>query len=773
MSQGNKQEAEQKQTGRAGVAEHSGIHKSPAAQVSPASAEPLAGIPWKLVLPAAALVVLFVAGVLWRVDEALYSDRAQWLEFQLRTQVQAIEQNFLAELKFWQTLPAREYRNWPQIIASTEVGHWDEAWSWSDFQWGPLSRKEALIKKLKSLPTPVGLDQGAASGVAFSAFVDLDQKPRGLVWVKQDSKIFLVVVSIEKWHSWVSAFQGNKAELFIINNEGLALAHLQKEYLGQKMTEHPIFKEMSAKKDLQLLVRALPYPDRQSYSVVALRLRGSNLILAAASPMNDVMLGRSTLRWQILILGCGVLLLLLGSLVILNSTSARGKSAAQEPGMQLGAHPSPAASPGPAGGVGIPGGGTATATAGSGSGFGAGSERLLAEEKIKIYKSIAAAVGHELRGPLSSILANAQLIPHGDVNTQEALRNILKETREARATLDKVLGFSGQTVRDKVDMKLESPVRKVLKKWEGIFKAKNINLTAIVEDNHLRPIDQEPLMKALENILLNAVDAMERKLEKNLSVSVKSEGQSSVIVIEDNGQGMDETVLGKAKDPFYTTRSYAHHLGLGLSEAEGIFRQHQAEMKIFSQPGKGSRVEIRFAPVSATGKGKAGLPLAQSLPPAPISPETPAKDLLGSLPKMLKVTPTLSSAPAQTSPLLPPAPPEDINDMFELSPPSAPTPSLVPLSPEAPEQTITQPIPQPNLQPILQPIPQPIPQPMTQSMVAPVPAFTPPQPAALTPKLPSPPEPAKLTAPSIAFEKPASPLDTYKVSVRKPGQRSS
>jgi hypothetical protein len=48
----------------------------------------------------------------------------------------------------------------------------------------------------------------------------------------------------------------------------------------------------------------------------------------------------------------------------------------------------------------------------------------------------------------------------------------MREAREARSILDKVLGFSGHTVQDKIEMKLESPVRKIIKKWENNIKQK-------------------------------------------------------------------------------------------------------------------------------------------------------------------------------------------------------------------------------------------------------------------------------------------------------------
>ena len=65
------------------------------------------------------------------------------------------------------------------------------------------------------------------------------------------------------------------------------------------------------------------------------------------------------------------------------------------------------------------------------------------------------------------------------------------------------------------------------------------------------------------------------------------------IVIRDNGRGMDNEILEKAGDPFFTTRT-TRRVGLGLSLLKQATREADGDFFITSQPGKGTEVRANF-----------------------------------------------------------------------------------------------------------------------------------------------------------------------------------
>ncbi len=69
-------------------------------------------------------------------------------------------------------------------------------------------------------------------------------------------------------------------------------------------------------------------------------------------------------------------------------------------------------------------------------------------------------------------------------------------------------------------------------------------------------------------------------------------GDDIVVSFKDNGIGMDKNVLNRVFDPFFSTKDVGEGTGLGLSVSLGIIRNHRGNIKISSEPDKGSEVAI-------------------------------------------------------------------------------------------------------------------------------------------------------------------------------------
>lgn len=98
------------------------------------------------------------------------------------------------------------------------------------------------------------------------------------------------------------------------------------------------------------------------------------------------------------------------------------------------------------------------------------------------------------------------------------------------------------------------------------------------------------LSQALFNVLDNAVRACEQEGEVRLEVENIADGIR--VTVADTGCGMDGETLGRAFEPFYTTRKVGDGAGLGLSSARDIIRAHQGDIRLDSHPGQGTTVTI-------------------------------------------------------------------------------------------------------------------------------------------------------------------------------------
>ncbi len=113
-------------------------------------------------------------------------------------------------------------------------------------------------------------------------------------------------------------------------------------------------------------------------------------------------------------------------------------------------------------------------------------------------------------------------------------------------------------------------------------------------------IDPNQLENALLNLCINARDAMPQGGRLTIETANKwlderaarerdlSPGQYISLCVTDTGTGMTPDVIAHAFDPFFTTKPFGEGTGLGLSMIYGFVRQSGGQIRIYSEPGKGT-----------------------------------------------------------------------------------------------------------------------------------------------------------------------------------------
>jgi signal transduction histidine kinase len=124
-------------------------------------------------------------------------------------------------------------------------------------------------------------------------------------------------------------------------------------------------------------------------------------------------------------------------------------------------------------------------------------------------------------------------------------------------------------------------------------------------------VDPNQLELALLNLALNSRDAMEsggrlviaarhETVKAGTAVDLAA-GDYVCLTVSDTGAGMDRVTLGRATEPFFTTKEMGKGTGLGLAMVHGLAAQSGGAIRISSELGAGTKVELRFpvAPVEA------------------------------------------------------------------------------------------------------------------------------------------------------------------------------
>ena len=122
-------------------------------------------------------------------------------------------------------------------------------------------------------------------------------------------------------------------------------------------------------------------------------------------------------------------------------------------------------------------------------------------------------------------------------------------------------------------------------------------------------VDPSELDAALINLVINARAAMPNGGALTISISQTEHlgnrgeqvmGPFAVLSVEDTGVGMDEVVLRRLGEPFFTTRDDGEGTGLGVSMVHAFVRQSGGTMCVDSTPGKGSRFQIMLPMATAS-----------------------------------------------------------------------------------------------------------------------------------------------------------------------------
>ena len=107
--------------------------------------------------------------------------------------------------------------------------------------------------------------------------------------------------------------------------------------------------------------------------------------------------------------------------------------------------------------------------------------------------------------------------------------------------------------------------------------------------------------KSLSNLLLNAIEAMEKTPLKVLTVVTKNRDHSVELMVSDTGCGISEEVKARLFEPFFTTKGKGHH-GLGLFVARELLIPYGASFQFSSKEGKTTfSVNLPVSPCGHSG----------------------------------------------------------------------------------------------------------------------------------------------------------------------------
>lgn len=219
-------------------------------------------------------------------------------------------------------------------------------------------------------------------------------------------------------------------------------------------------------------------------------------------------------------------------------------------------------------------------------------------ERLSSLGQLAAGVAHEIRNPLNAISMASQRLQRDyvpdDQNKVISFQNLTSvirdEIRRLNGIIEEFLSFAKSRRLELHDYPINQIIQKILFLLKDEAESLNIAFyTQLPDDTLTIPMDADKLQQALLNIIKNAMEAINEP--GSVTISAASDSQNMLkISVTDTGCGMTREEVEKVFNPEFTTKEKG--LGLGLALAHEIIRGHGGDIRVWSQKGKGTTLEV-------------------------------------------------------------------------------------------------------------------------------------------------------------------------------------
>ncbi|HUP42716.1 MAG TPA: ATP-binding protein [Thermoanaerobaculia bacterium] len=222
-------------------------------------------------------------------------------------------------------------------------------------------------------------------------------------------------------------------------------------------------------------------------------------------------------------------------------------------------------------------------------------ERALREkDRLAALGVLAAGVAHEVNTPITGISSYAQMLlaetPIDDPR-HELLRKVERQTFRAARIVNNLLDFARPGSDERVPLDLVPVLDEALDLLAERRSRRGVALALRLPPEPLVVLGNDgELQQVFTNLALNAIDAMAEG--GTLTVEAGAEAGRARIVVEDTGSGIPAEAIERIFEPFYSTKAAEGGTGLGLSISNDIVRRHGGELRVESEPGRGTRFRI-------------------------------------------------------------------------------------------------------------------------------------------------------------------------------------
>ena len=238
-------------------------------------------------------------------------------------------------------------------------------------------------------------------------------------------------------------------------------------------------------------------------------------------------------------------------------------------------------------------------------------ERLVQSERVAAWRELARRLAHELKNPLFPLQITVENLERAkrehpsqfEEVFRESTATLLAELANLKTIIGRFSDFAKMPAPQFEPVQLNDLVRGVLMLFEAQLAAAGAIHQQADLDARLPAIqaDPEQIKRALQNLVLNAMDAMPGG--GALRIQTRQYNSTVILEVSDTGQGLTREECGRLFTPYYTTKH--HGTGLGLAIVQSVVSDHHGTISVESQPGHGATFRIELPISQAAGAARA------------------------------------------------------------------------------------------------------------------------------------------------------------------------
>jgi len=231
-------------------------------------------------------------------------------------------------------------------------------------------------------------------------------------------------------------------------------------------------------------------------------------------------------------------------------------------------------------------------------------DRTLQAERVAAWRELARRLAHELKNPLFPLQVTVENLMRAKQKSPEMFEEVfhegtatlLAEINNLKTIIGRFSEFSKMPQPQRRPTQVNEVVPSVLRVFHAQLQEKNQIAVRTELADALPEISADPdlLHRALQNLVLNAIDAMPQGGE--LTIRTATLGDRVEISVSDTGSGLTQEECGRLFTPYYTTKQ--HGTGLGLAIVQSVVSDHGGKISVESTKEKGTtfRIELPCEP---------------------------------------------------------------------------------------------------------------------------------------------------------------------------------